>query len=182
MRRPYLALSLAALALPALAACGSSGGGIPANATSCAPVTEATNPAASVAVPFPAVTGLPDNPKIAKPKGSAPTALQIKDLKVGAGCPVTATDTITANYTGVTWSTGETFDSTYDAAFGHKTPAQFPLSGVIPGWQQGIPGMKVGGTRELVIPAALAYGPSGSPPKIGPNESLVFVVTLVSVP
>lgn len=73
------------------------------------------------------------------------------------------------------WSTGKVVESSWTSQ-----PATFPLSGVIPGWQQGIPGMKVGGRRLLVIPAALGYGATGSGP-IGPNETLIFVVDVLAI-
>jgi peptidylprolyl isomerase len=74
------------------------------------------------------------------------------------------------------WSTGKIVESSWTSG----QPATFPLAQVIPGWQQGMPGMKVGGRRLLVIPPALGYGAAGAGP-IGPNETLIFVVDLVSV-
>ncbi len=109
--------------------------------------------------------------------GPPPTKLVTKDLKVGDGAEVKATDTITVNYIGVSCSTGAIFDSSYKAG----QPATFPLDSVIAGWTQGIPGMKVGGQRLLGIPSELAYGASGSAPDIAPDEPLWFVVDVVSV-
>src|SRR5688572_2988194 len=80
--------------------------------------------------------------------------LQTVDLKEGTGEVVKPGDTITAHYTGAYAVNGEVFESSKDSG----NPATFPLSGVIQGWQQGVPGMKVGGTRRLVIPGNLAYG------------------------
>lgn len=74
------------------------------------------------------------------------------------------------------WSSGKIVESSWDSA----GPATFALSGVIPGWQQGMPGMKVGGRRLLVIPPSLGYGAQGAGP-IGANETLVFVVDVVGV-
>lgn len=122
--------------------------------------------------------------------GAAPTAaigaetkntteLTVKDLIVGTGAEAKAGDTITAHYVGVGGATGTKFDSSWDRG----APAQFPLNQVIMGWQTGIPGMKVGGRRLLVIPGEQAYG--ANPPEgsgIQPNEPLVFVVDLVSIP
>jgi FKBP-type peptidyl-prolyl cis-trans isomerase len=109
--------------------------------------------------------------------GFTPTAsvsqLQETDLKVGSGAVVKAGDTITAQYTGAVAATGDIFQSATD---------QFSLNEVIAGWSQGIPGMRVGGTRQLLIPANLAYGanpPSGS--GIPPNAALVFNVTVVKI-
>ena len=122
--------------------------------------------------------------------GSAPTItvsaetgkvsqLTITDLVVGTGADVAPGATVTAHYTGVGGISGKKFDSSWDRG----QPAQFPLANVIQGWQDGIPGMKVGGRRLLVIPGAQAYGanpPSGS--GIAVNEPLVFVVDIVSSP
>ncbi len=109
--------------------------------------------------------------------GPAPKTLIKKDIKIGTGAEVTAASTVNANYIGVACSTGKIFDSSWSRG----QPAEFPLNGVIQGWQQGLPGMKVGGERLLGIPADEAYGATGSPPTIGPNEALWFVVDLVGV-
>jgi peptidylprolyl isomerase len=76
----------------------------------------------------------------------------------------------------MTWSNGSIVESSWSGG----QPATFPLAGVIAGWQQGLPGAKVGGRRLLVIPADLGYGPNGSGP-IGPNETLIFVVDIIAV-
>lgn len=104
--------------------------------------------------------------------------LQKVDSKDGTGKEVKAGDTVTVNYTGAVASTGKIFQSSLDSG----QPVSFPLSGVIAGWSQGIPGMKEGGTRRLLIPAALAYGPN--PPAgsgIPANADLVFDVTLIKI-
>lgn len=103
--------------------------------------------------------------------------LQKIDIKVGDGAEVKAGATVTAHYTGATAKDGIIFESSKDSG----QPATFPLSNVIKGWQEGVPGMKVGGIRRLIIPADLAYGEQGSPPAIGPNEPLVFDIEMVSV-
>lgn len=107
--------------------------------------------------------------------------LQTIDLKEGAGEEVKASDTITAHYTGAYAVNGEIFESSKDSG----QPATFPLSGVIQGWQQGVPGMKVGGTRRLIIPGPLAYGdaPAGYTPGSGerPLGTLVFDIELVKI-
>jgi len=105
------------------------------------------------------------------------TKLQITDTKVGTGQEVKAGDTVTADYVGALASTGVIFDASQD----HGGPQSFPLSGVIAGWQQGIPGMKVGGTRRLLIPSALGYGSTGSGSSIPPNSDLVFDVTITKI-
>lgn len=104
-------------------------------------------------------------------------SLQITDLQVGTGDEVKEGATVTAHYTGALAKDGTIFESSHDGG----QPATFPLSGVIEGWQKGVPGMKVGGKRRLVIPASQAYGEQGSPPTIGPNEPLVFDIELVSI-
>jgi peptidylprolyl isomerase len=109
--------------------------------------------------------------------GPAPTKLIVKDLKVGTGPVIPAGATITANYIGVACSTGTIFDSSY----AHGGAIQFPLSNVIPGWTNGIPGMRVGGVRLLGIPADQAYGPSSPGPGIAPDEALWFVVQPVKL-
>jgi peptidylprolyl isomerase len=109
--------------------------------------------------------------------GPPPTDLVIKDLKEGTGPAVTATDTVTINYLGVACSTGKIFDSSYKTG----APATFPVAGVIPGFGTGVTGMKVGGQRLIGIPSAQAYGPTGSPPVIAPDESLWFVVELTAI-
>jgi FKBP-type peptidyl-prolyl cis-trans isomerase len=108
---------------------------------------------------------------------SSVTELQSIDLKEGNGDIVKEGATVTAHYTGALAKDGTIFESSKDSG----QPATFPLSGVIQGWQKGVPGMKAGGIRRLIIPASMAYGEQGSPPKIGPNEPLVFDIELVSV-
>lgn len=103
--------------------------------------------------------------------------LQIVDLQEGDGETVNDGATVTAHYTGALAKDGTIFESSKDSG----QPATFPLSGVIQGWQEGVPGMKVGGIRRLIIPASLAYGEQGSPPVIGPDEALVFDIELISV-
>jgi len=115
-------------------------------------------------------------PTIAAPQGAAPTSLKTEDVIVGSGATALPTSTLTVHYTLMAWSTGKIVESSWTSG----QPATFPLAQVIPGWQQGMPGMKVGGRRLLVIPPALGYGAAGAGP-IGPNETLIFVVDLVSV-
>jgi peptidylprolyl isomerase len=110
---------------------------------------------------------------------AAVSELVISDIDEGTGDPVEAGATVTVHYVGVGGSTGQEFDSSWDRG----QTIQFPLSGVIKGWQDGIPGMRPGGRRLLVIPGDQAYG-ANPPPGSGiqPNENLVFVVDLVSSP
>jgi FKBP-type peptidyl-prolyl cis-trans isomerase len=109
------------------------------------------------------------------PETTPITKLQIIDETIGSGASVKAGACISADYSGAVMKTGTIFDASAD----HGGPQTFSLGGVIPGWSQGIPGMKVGGTRRLLIPAALAYG--ANPPQgagIPANADLVFDVTV----
>ena len=103
---------------------------------------------------------------------------QIVDLRGGTGPEAKAGDTVTVHYTGML-EDGTKFDSSRD----RNQPFDFILGKgqVIPGWDQGVAGMKVGGRRELVIPPALGYGASSPGPGIAANDTLIFVVDLVSV-
>lgn len=129
----------------------------------------------------PDADGLQDletKPEVRIPDGDPPSELETEDILVGTGEQARAGATVTVQYVGVSWSTGEEFDSSWERG----VSATFRLDGVIPGWQQGIPGMKEGGRRRLVVPPDLAYGsqpPAGS--GIAPDETLVFVVDLVKV-
>ena len=114
-------------------------------------------------------------PTISSPSGTPPAALVTEDVILGSGKVASPDSTLTVHYTLMAWSTGEIVESSWSGQ-----PAQFPLSGVILGWQQGIPGMAVGGRRLLVIPPDLGYGEAGGGP-IGPNETLIFVVDLIDV-
>ncbi|MBW3659142.1 MAG: FKBP-type peptidyl-prolyl cis-trans isomerase [Actinobacteria bacterium] len=108
-----------------------------------------------------------------------PTQLVTEDLVVGDGETAEAGQTVTVHYVGKAWSTGEEFD----ASWNRSQPFTFDLGEgrVIAGWDQGVEGMKVGGRRKLVIPPDLGYGAAGAPGAIAPNETLVFVVDLLSV-
>ena len=120
---------------------------------------------------------LAQEPKVTPPSGPAPTTLVKNDLIVGSGAEAKSGQTVTVNYVGVLYHGGKEFD----ASWKRHEPFTFKLGAgqVIPGWDQGIPGMKVGGRRELVIPASLAYGAKGSGTTIPPNAPLVFVVDLL---
>jgi FKBP-type peptidyl-prolyl cis-trans isomerase len=120
---------------------------------------------------------LSKEPKVTPPSGPAPTKLETKELIPGTGAEAKAGDTVTVNDVGILYATGKQFENTFE----RKEPSTFALSGLIGGFSKGIPGMKVGGRRELIIPASLGYGKTGSPPKIPPNAPLVFVVDLLGV-
>jgi peptidylprolyl isomerase len=136
-------------------------------------ISSAPNPA----IALPSVSGaLNQAPTITKPVGTPPSALETRDISVGNGPTVAATSTVTVQYTGLSWSDGQIFDSSWQRG----QAANFSLSQVIPGWQQGLLGMQVGGRRLIVIPPSLGYKDTGSG-SIKPNETLVFVVDLLAV-
>lgn len=110
--------------------------------------------------------------------GEAPAELVTDDIVEGDGKTAAEGDTVTVEYVGVDFETGAEFDSSWG-----REPLEFELGagGVIPGWEEGVAGMREGGRRQLTIPPELAYGPAGSPPDIGPNATLAFVVDLIEV-
>lgn len=116
-------------------------------------------------------------PEIDFPEGEPPAELQILDEIEGTGPAALAGQTVSAHYVGVAFSSGEEFDASWNR--GRPLDFRLGVGQVIPGWDQGIAGMKVGGRRRLVIPPHLAYGTRGAGGAIGPNETLIFVVDLV---
>jgi len=182
--RPRVATAAAALgAAIVIAGCGSSGGSSTitvGNENSADNALIKAGVAASAAAAKTPTSGpLSTEPKVTVPTGPAPTKLETKELIVGTGAEAKDGDTVSVNYVGALYENGKVFD----ASWKRKEPFTFTLGKgqVIPGWDQGIPGMKVGGRRELIIPASLAYGAKGSPPTIPPNAPLVFVVDMLSV-
>ena len=123
---------------------------------------------------------LAEKPKVAKPAGTPPAELVKQDVVKGKGPAAKPGDVVSMQYAGWSWSTGTEFDSSWSR---NREPFQFQLGAqmVIPGWDQGIAGMKNGGRRLLVNPPDLAYGEQGSPPAIGPSETLIFVVDLEKI-
>lgn len=113
-------------------------------------------------------------PEIDFPEGPAPTTLQIRDIVVGDGPEAQPGGSVTVHYVGVEYDTGEEFD----ASWNRGESITFPLRGLIAGWQEGIPGMRVGGRRELIIPPELAYGPAGGGHRLS-GKTLVFVIDLL---
>ena len=183
--RKSLTLLIAAGALgAAVAGCGSSratgivqapGAGATAAASTATATTSSTTSAAADITPKSGP--LSKEPKITKPTGAPPKTLVKKDLVKGTGATVTAGDTVTVDYVGEVYKSGKIFDQhTWTTHQNFTTP----LSGVIPGWQKGLVGMKVGGRRELIIPPSLAYknqAQSGIPA----NSTLIFVIDLLKV-
>ena len=113
-------------------------------------------------------------PEIDFPSGPAPTKLVIDDLAVGEGAEAVPGGTVEVHYVGVEYDTGEEFDSSWNRG----QSIEFPLRGLIQGWQDGIPGMKVGGRRQLIIPPEQAYGPAGSGHQLS-GKTLIFVIDLL---
>ena len=182
---------VAALLVLALAAagCGSSTSESAADKSAAKAESEAKNqkpipePAAPTAEKVDPTAGEADintKPKVPKGTGAAPTELKAETLIAGNGAAIKSGQQATVNYVGVLFKDGKEFDSSWGKG---KQPFQFALGSgqVIPGWDQGVLGMKVGERRRLTIPAALAYGAQGSPPKIGPNEPLIFDIDLKKI-
>ena len=118
-------------------------------------------------------------PDVTVPESAPPTELVISDDVEGDGDEAAAGQQVTVHYVGVSWSTGEEFD----ASWNRMEPFRFPLGQgyVIQGWDQGVQGMMVGGRRTLHIPPELGYGAQGAVGVIAPNETLIFVVDLLEV-
>jgi peptidylprolyl isomerase len=115
-------------------------------------------------------------PEIDAPTSPAPTDLQIDDIVVGDGTEAIPGATVDVHYLGVEYDSGEEFDSSWSRG----ESIRFPLRGLIAGWQEGIPGMKVGGRRKLTIPPNLAYGPAGGGHQLS-GKTLIFVIDLIGV-
>ena len=177
--RARAALALAAIGMTVLiAGCGSSGS---SSTITIGNENSADNSLIKAgetkAATTPTTGPLSTEPTAATHTGPAPTKLETKDLIVGTGAEAKTGDSVSVNYVGALYSNGKVFD----ASWKRKEPFTFTLGKgqVIVGWEQGVPGMKVGGRRELIVPASLGYGAAGSPPTIPPNAPLVFVIDLL---
>jgi peptidylprolyl isomerase len=115
-----------------------------------------------------------EKPEIDFPEGPPPAELVVIDLVVGDGAEALPGGTVLVHYVGVDHATGEQFDASWDRG----EPIRFPLTGLIQGWQDGIPGMRVGGRRRLEVPPELAYGAAGSGHRLG-GKTLIFVIDLL---
>ena len=165
--------------------CGSS------KTTSTAAATTAKPSAASVTTKAPAASAAPETagelpkvtgettakPVIAMPKSAAPAKLVVDVLKAGTGAEVKAGQNIKVHYIGQIWTTGETFDASWDRG----EPIEFPIGkgSVIKGWDEGLVGQKIGSRVLLVIPPDKGYGANGRPPKIKGTDTMVFVVDII---
>ncbi|HEX3693470.1 MAG TPA: FKBP-type peptidyl-prolyl cis-trans isomerase [Solirubrobacteraceae bacterium] len=188
LRHTRAGYAMAALATTALiAGCGSSGSSSITvgneSDTSTVPhvagekTTSTPTTPTSTAAKTPTSGPLASKPAVSVPSGAAPSTIVTKELIKGTGPEAKAGESVTVNYVGVLYKGGKEFDSSWK----RSEPFTFTLGKgqVIKGWDQGVAGMKVGGRRELIIPAELAYGKTGSPPTIPPNAPLVFVVDLL---
>lgn len=190
LRRAALALPVAAALATAAAGCGSDLKPGVADQAYSAGLTETTptvtTPRAAPPAPVDASrtgqvpTDLKTKPKVPKPTGAAPTRLEARDVVTGTGATLASGQTAKVRYVGVLFSNAKEFDSSWKRG---KATFDFPVGQgqVIKGWDQGLVGMKVGGRRELIIPADLAYGAQGQPPTIPANAPLVFVIDLVGI-
>ena len=143
---------------------------------------EQTAPKAKKVKPSAGEANSNTKPKVPKGSGSPPSKLVAQDLIVGKGKTARTGDTASVQYVGVLFKNGKEFDASWSGSKPGQA-FQFPLGAgqVIPGWDQGVVGMKVGGRRKLIIPAELGYGAQGFPPDIPPNAALIFDIDLEKV-
>ena len=144
------------------------------------PIPEPKPPTSPKVAPTAGEADINTKPTVPKGAGAAPTTLKAETLIAGSGPEIKNGQQATVQYVGVLFKNGKQFDTSWGKG---KQPFQFTIGSgqVIPGWDQGVLGMKVGERRRLTIPADLAYGAQGSPPKIGPNEPLVFDIDLKKI-
>jgi peptidylprolyl isomerase len=120
-----------------------------------------------------------EKPEIQVPEHSPSYQLEIEDIEEGSGDEAAPGQIVEVHYVGVSWQTGREFDASWNR--GETFKFGLGKGQVIPGWDQGVAGMKVGGRRKITIPPDLAYGKRGAGGVIGPDETLIFVVDLVGV-
>jgi FKBP-type peptidyl-prolyl cis-trans isomerase len=186
-RRLLILPALVAIALP-VAGCGDDNSDSSTQATvqtqpqttpPPTPPPAAAAPKAKKVKPTAGEASLSSKPKVPKGSGDAPTKLVVQDLIVGKGKRAKAGDMVTVQYVGVLFSNGKQFDASWQGS--KPGPGfDFPLGAgqVIPGWDQGVVGMRVGGRRKLIIPSSLAYGAQGFPPDIPADAALIFDIDL----
>jgi peptidylprolyl isomerase len=175
MRRLLPCLLLLLLVVPV--ACGSDDddSGEPAAKTTPEQTSEEPSPSAQRE----ALKDTSTRPVIPKPSGSPPRKLDKEDIVKGKGPAAKPGDTVTVQYVGMAFSTGEEFDASWDR--GQPFPVPLGAGRVIEGWDKGLVGMRKGGRRMLTIPPKLAYGSEGYPPTIAPNETLIFVIDALDI-
>jgi FKBP-type peptidyl-prolyl cis-trans isomerase len=180
MRSKLITLTLVLVLSAGIAACGeddepTSGSG--AESTATPTPTETASEAGVEAIVQAIGKDTKSKPEIPAPQGDPPPELVIRDIVPGKGAKAKEGDQVSMQYAGNSWSTGQQFDASWDRG-AQPFPLQLGAGMVIPGWDQGIVGMRKGGRRLLIIPPDLAYGPAGRDP-IAPNETLIFVVDRV---
>jgi FKBP-type peptidyl-prolyl cis-trans isomerase len=182
-------LALLAAAALLISACGGSANESDADKFARTAEQQAKTQTTPAATPAPTATkvtpssgerDIATKPKIPKASGAAPKTLKVEDLIEGKGAPAKAGDKVSVRYVGVLYDNNKEFDSSWKRG---KAPFQLTLGqgDVIPGWDQGLLGMKAGGRRRLTIPPDLAYGAQGQPPSIPANSTLVFDVDLTKI-
>ncbi|WKX69435.1 FKBP-type peptidyl-prolyl cis-trans isomerase [Streptomyces sp. XD-27] len=181
MRRRSVLLAVPA-GLLALAGCGDDDSD-KGEKTSPKPESPSAQPTAKMDGPVPALLGgtkFGERPEVARGVGKGPGKLETKTLVAGRGPVAAKGDYIQVNYLGQIWDTGKVFDTTWDKG---RNPFVFRVGAgeVVPGWDKGLEGKKVGSRVELAIPPELGYGPQGRPPVIKGTDIMVFVVDVVGV-
>jgi peptidylprolyl isomerase len=181
VRAKLLTLALAALLAAGIAACGDDDTSSSGEAAATPTATEAPPAEANIDEIAAGITrNTKQKPDVALPKGDPPAELIKKDIVKGSGPKARAGEQLTMQYVGHSWSNGQQFDASWDR--GQPFAFQLGAGMVIPGWDQGLVGMREGGRRLLVIPPDMGYGASGTPDgAIAPNETLVFVVDLEKI-
>ena len=181
MRSKLITLTLALVLSAGIAACGEddeTSGGSGAESAATPTPTETASEAGVEAVVQAIGKDTKSKPEIPAPQGDPPPELVVRDIVRGKGPKAEAGDQVSMQYVGTSWSTGEQFDASWDRG-GQPFPLQLGAGMVIPGWDQGLIGLRKGGRRLLIIPPDLGYGPAGQGP-IAPNETLIFVVDRVA--
>ena len=181
MRTKLISLTLALVLSAGIAACGEDDE--PASSGDEAAATPTPTETASEDGVEAIVQGIgkdtKSKPEVPAPQGDPPSELVIRDIVPGKGPKAKAGDELSMQYVGNSWSTGQQFDASWDRG---AQPFAFQLGAgmVIPGWDQGLVGLRKGGRRLLIIPPEMGYGPNGTPDgTIAPNETLIFVVDRV---
>jgi len=173
--RTWTFVALAASSL-GLAACSSSS----SSSTTTTPASTSTTQIVIGTIAAPSSAGtIGTQPTIIVPTGVPPTQLESKDLIVGMGPAAKAGDKLFVQYVGVSYSSKKIFDSSW--SLNQPYPLTLGNGTVIAGWDKGIVGMQVGGRRELIIPASLAYGSRAAGSGIAANDTLIFIVDLVKI-
>jgi peptidylprolyl isomerase len=179
VRARLLTLTAALLLVLGVAACGDDDNSAEGETAATPTATEAPAAPNTDAIAAGITKNTKKEPQIVTPEGAPPTELITEDIVKGTGKKAKAGDQLTMQYVGYSWSNGQKFDASWDRG----EPFQFQLGAgmVIPGWDQGLVGMREGGRRLVVIPPDLGYGSAGAGGAIGPNETLVFAVDLEKI-